>query len=328
MKAAEGAKRRWQRFRQLPRRLQLVALLGVVLVALVAFGTAVGSNSRPNVSVSRGLSSTTTSLPVTLAPTTSSTLPAATSPTQPTTAQPTTAQPTTTAEPTTSADSTATPAAPAVHPPGTCHARGSGLTSLPDPTCTPGATNPAVTQATIRSTICVSGWTSTVRPSEAYTDDLKITQMAAYGFTGPTSSYEEDHLIPLELGGSPSNALNLWPEPGGSPNAKDQVENAAHRDVCDGSMTLAAAQQAIATNWVAFAGQLGIGTSPTTAAPTTTAATAPAPSTTPTTSGTVSNYRAGEFCPKTMLDQIVQTPSGSLICKVTTDPDHPRWAHV
>ncbi|MGW4529241.1 hypothetical protein [Amycolatopsis sp. NPDC004378] len=38
---------------------------------------------------------------------------------------------------------------------------------LPDPACTPGALNPDVTQASIGSTICVSGWTATIRPRPA-----------------------------------------------------------------------------------------------------------------------------------------------------------------
>lgn len=169
--------------------------------------------------------------------------------------------------------------------------------------------NPAVTQANIGSTICRSGWTSTVRPSESYTDGLKVEQMAAYGESGPTSAYEEDHLIPLELGGSPTSPLNLWPEPGGSPNEKDGVENAANHAVCDGRMSLTAAQQAIQTNWVSFGQQLGIGMS----------------TTSPTTSVPAANYRAGEFCPKADIGQTVATPSGPLTCKVVSDPSHPRW---
>ena len=35
---------------------------------------------------------------------------------------------------------------------------------LPDPVCTPGAADPAVTQDNIDSTICTSGYTATVRP--------------------------------------------------------------------------------------------------------------------------------------------------------------------
>ena len=129
---------------------------------------------------------------------------------------------------------------------------------LPDPSCTPGATNSSVTQANIDQTICRSGWTATVRPPESYTEPLKYQQMAAYGDTGSAREFEEDHLISLELGGSPTSPENLWPEPGASPNPKDSVENAAKRAVCDGQMTLAAAQHAIATNWIALGQQLGV----------------------------------------------------------------------
>jgi hypothetical protein len=81
--------------------------------------------------------------------------------------------------------------------------------------------------------------------------------MAAYGDAGLVSAYEEDHLIPLELGGSPTNPQNLWPEPGASPNPKDDVETAANQAVCDGKMTLASAQRAMAGNWVALGQELG-----------------------------------------------------------------------
>jgi hypothetical protein len=106
-----------------------------------------------------------------------------------------------------------------------------------------------VTQANINVTICLKGWTATVRPPTSYTNALKRTQMAAYGFTGSPSDYEEDHLIPLELGGNPTDPKNLWPEPGASPNPKDSVENQLNRLVCNGQMPLATAQQRIAANW-------------------------------------------------------------------------------
>jgi len=128
---------------------------------------------------------------------------------------------------------------------------------LPDPHRTPGATNPAVTQATIHSTICVSGWTSTIRPPSSYTTALKERQLASgYAFHGDmkTADYEEDHLISLEIGGSPASELNLWPEPYNTVDGartKDTVENKLHALVCAGTITLATAQHAIATNWFA-----------------------------------------------------------------------------
>jgi hypothetical protein len=138
-------------------------------------------------------------------------------------------------------------------PAGSCHALGSGDYSRPDPRCTPGALNPAVRQATIDQTICVSGWTSTVRPPESVTEAEKRASLAAYGDSGPLSDYEYDHFVPLELGGAVNDPRNLWPEPGASPNPKDEVESALREQVCAGRMTLAQAQLAIARNWVKLA---------------------------------------------------------------------------
>ena len=138
-----------------------------------------------------------------------------------------------------------------------CRVRGSGLDVLPDPACTPGASDSAVTPATIGTTICARGWTATVRPAEALTEQLKVAQLRAYGEAGPLHVYEEDHLIPLDLGGAAADPRNLWPEPGPSPNPKDRVEDAARRAVCDHRLALAAAQQAIAADWMALGRQLG-----------------------------------------------------------------------
>jgi hypothetical protein len=136
-------------------------------------------------------------------------------------------------------------------PAGSCHARGSGLFAEPDRKCTPGATNPAVTQADIASTICRSGWTRTVRPPSSVTGREKRASMAAYGDTGPPSDFEFDHLISLELGGAPNTSRNLWPEPGERNNPKDALENRLNNLVCDGTLTLARAQSLIAVDWVA-----------------------------------------------------------------------------
>jgi Excalibur calcium-binding domain len=163
--------------------------------------------------------------------------------------------------------------------PGSCHATGHGLYSSPDPDCTPGALNPAVTQATIGRTICMSGYTKTIRPSESVTEPEKLASMAAYGDGGRSPhDFEYDHLVSLELGGAANDPRNLWPEPGGSPNPKDSVENQLHRLVCDGQMPLATAQQIIATGWISYA-QAHAGSPPApTPAPTATAPSSPAPS--------------------------------------------------
>jgi hypothetical protein len=77
--------------------------------------------------------------------------------------------------------------------------------------------------------------------------------MAAYGDAGSPRGYEYDHLVSLELGGATNDPRNLWPEPGASPNPKDAVEDSLHAKVCDGQMSLRAAQHLIATAWVRLA---------------------------------------------------------------------------
>ena len=52
-----------------------------------------------------------------------------------------------------------------------------------------------MTQANIDSTICVSGYTKTVRPPESVTEPEKLASMAAYGDTDSAHNYEYDHLI-------------------------------------------------------------------------------------------------------------------------------------
>lgn len=116
---------------------------------------------------------------------------------------------------------------------------------LPDPTLTPGALNLKVRQSTIKRTICKSGWTKKIRPQVGFTSALKIQQMVLYGETDSPSNYEEDHFIPLELGGAPRNPKNLWPEPRAQSKRSDPLETQLKRKVCNGLMNLAKARAQI-----------------------------------------------------------------------------------
>jgi hypothetical protein len=132
--------------------------------------------------------------------------------------------------------------------PGSCHAQDGG--QLPDPRCTPGSYDPAVTQATIHKTICVTGWTATVRPPVSQTNTAKFSvAYPAYSIPAGTKA-ELDHLVPLELGGA-NDITNLWPEVGKVPNPKDSVENRLRSEVCAGTVTLSRARAEIAANWLA-----------------------------------------------------------------------------
>jgi len=107
---------------------------------------------------------------------------------------------------------------------------------------TPGVVNLAVTQTTLRATVCRRGWTKTVRPPTTYTNDLKRRQLRARGLRGPPSAYQEDHLISLELGGNPTDPRNLWPEPYPRAAEVDRIENELNAKLCAGQLTLAQAQ--------------------------------------------------------------------------------------
>ena len=137
--------------------------------------------------------------------------------------------------------------------------------SLPDASATPGAIYAAVTQ----KTICIRGWTHIVRPPLGYTEELKRKQIAVFGYHDRRlSHYEEDHLIPLGLGGAPFDPRNLWPEPRTPPDGwgadrKGELEFVLNRLVCSGRLSLQEAQRAIATNWIAaYLRYVGSGRSP------------------------------------------------------------------
>jgi hypothetical protein len=123
------------------------------------------------------------------------------------------------------------------------HRPASRATIRASPVLTPGALNPNVTQANIHETICVRGWTKTVRPPVEYTNALKVEQMRKYGERGDPSDYQEDHLISLELGGDPRDPRNLWPEPYPRAAKVDTIENELNSKVCSGELSLAEAQR-------------------------------------------------------------------------------------
>lgn len=131
----------------------------------------------------------------------------------------------------------------------------------PNPTITPGALNPAVTQATISKTIGVPGWTARVRPPSWVTARWKVELLKAYGFADQNPAHcEGDHFLPIELGGAPADKRNFWPQMY-APYAtgkvrvgageKDLLENYLHKEVVAGRMTLIAAQNEILIDWYA-----------------------------------------------------------------------------
>jgi hypothetical protein len=128
------------------------------------------------------------------------------------------------------------------------------------------ALNPDVTADTIGRTICVPGYTRSVRPSSSYAQGIKLRLMREAGLDLATiSAYELDHIVPLALGGHPRKLSNLalqpWEGEHGA-HRKDALETRLHAQVCRHELSLQAAQTCIAANWEACAARESGSSSP------------------------------------------------------------------
>ncbi|MCU1488233.1 MAG: hypothetical protein JWN67_4979 [Actinomycetia bacterium] len=239
-----------------------------------------------------------------------------------------------------------------------------GIYVEPRADLSPGAVDPKVTQANLDVTICKAGYSASVRPPTSYTGPLEVKQIAAYGYKNRTpSDFELDHLISLELGGSPRDPKNLWPEPwekqgaklvptGFGAESKDKLEDYLHRAVCAKRIKLVDAQRMEAVGWIAAANSFGLAvgdqtpkptttttsvkpkptTTTTTVPATTTTSTAPTttttrpPSTTTTTSPAVTDQvvTPGAFCAPA--GATGHTSAGTpMVCKSTATDSRNRW---
>jgi hypothetical protein len=127
---------------------------------------------------------------------------------------------------------------------------GCTLSALPDRRCSPGAYSSKLTKAVICASTFHTGPIRNVPDSEKHQVEIEYgLQAKPYG-----STLEIDHIVSLELGGS-NDVANLYPEDATFANhapgyhVKDKLENAAHKAVCAGTLSLRSAQQQIASNW-------------------------------------------------------------------------------
>lgn len=113
--------------------------------------------------------------------------------------------------------------------------------------------NPDVRQETVHKTICVPGYTASVRPSTSYTNGVKLKLLKERGLPEEVAKdYELDHVVPLALGGHPRNTKNLMIQPWEGPEgakAKDRLEVRLQKLVCAGKVPLETAQGDIYRDW-------------------------------------------------------------------------------
>lgn len=111
-------------------------------------------------------------------------------------------------------------------------------------------TNPDVTPFTIQNTICVKGWTASVRPPVSYTNHIKKQRLHEMGLPLELiGNFQLDHKLPLSLGGSPDDIRNLVLQDHDEAGEKDAVERCLPAAVCSGVINLHDAQIAIWRDW-------------------------------------------------------------------------------
>lgn len=114
--------------------------------------------------------------------------------------------------------------------------------------------NPAVTQDTIKTTICRVGYTETVRPSTYYAAKVKrVLLLDAHIPLTRSHEFRLDHAEPLGLGGAPRSLENLTLQLLTESQAKDALEKRLNKQVCAGKISLATAQACVWNDWRACA---------------------------------------------------------------------------
>jgi hypothetical protein len=138
---------------------------------------------------------------------------------------------------------------------GSCHFQVFNGRTYPDRNCTPGALNPSVTAATLKS----PGFTTQCIRNQATgsSETQKSIVFSWYGIKSD-STCEKDHFVPLEVGGA-DTLDNIWPEcgpTGAAGNArffkqKDGVETYFGKQV-KGTMSQSDAENAIKSDWTRY----------------------------------------------------------------------------
>lgn len=124
------------------------------------------------------------------------------------------------------------------------------LLALLSSACAAYPLNPDVTPATIHKTICVRGYSDTVRPSTSYTNPVKFRLMRQAGLqVSDKADWALDHRIPIALGGHPRSLENLRLLTKHDNSRKSRIEVKLLCYVCTGQMSLGQAQQEIWLDW-------------------------------------------------------------------------------
>jgi hypothetical protein len=134
---------------------------------------------------------------------------------------------------------------------GSCHAQGTSPFVLPDSRCTPGAVSGAVTSANLATTVCSTTWAATVpvAVSTVFYAEFKAAK-AAYGYPAHGGGFVYGDVVPVQLGGSANDQRNAWPVTYVVQTQRSVLAARLTAHVCDGSLSLAAAQFLMARDFL------------------------------------------------------------------------------
>jgi hypothetical protein len=92
------------------------------------------------------------------------------------------------------------------------------------------------------SSLCTPGYSQRVRPPAEWTNAIKERSCQKLGLDVAScmAEHELDHRDPIEDGGCPNCADNLWLQAWPEAKMKDEVENWTHRQLCLGTIGLEA----------------------------------------------------------------------------------------
>jgi hypothetical protein len=111
---------------------------------------------------------------------------------------------------------------------------------VPNDRLTPGVINPLIKDP------CKVLWGLDHRH---VTEKMKRDVLTSYGIPWEQRKlYEVDHRVPRELCGADAEG-NLWPQLWPSAHKKDRLENAVHKKLCAGEITLKEAQGVFLGDW-------------------------------------------------------------------------------
>ena len=110
--------------------------------------------------------------------------------------------------------------------------------------------NPAVTQATIETTICLPGWTKHARLSPRRAICLKMKLIHDEGLPEEAIvDFQLDHRIPIVLGGAVEDRRNFQLQDWEEASQKDATESCLGRAICAGRIELDDARRRIWKDW-------------------------------------------------------------------------------